>query len=104
MTERSDLAELAKRRGFFFPSSEAYGGTAGLYTYGPEGAALKRNLEDAWRDQFVRELGHMELEAPGVLEVALQRRPLRAVCVEAGRPAVGLVRGEEEAAPSCEFR
>ena len=67
MTELADLSELAKRRGFFFASNGAYGGTAGFYTYGPEGAALKRNLEDAWRDQFVRELGHMELETPTVV-------------------------------------
>ncbi|MFW5963665.1 MAG: glycine--tRNA ligase [Natronomonas sp.] len=71
MTELDDLAELAKRRGFFFPSNEAYGGTAGFYTYGPEGAALKRNLEDAWRDVFVREEGHMELEAPTVMPEAV---------------------------------
>ena len=71
MTERSDLAELAKRRGFFFPSNEAYGGTAGLYTYGPEGATLKRNIEAVWRDQFVRAAGHMELESPTVVPEAV---------------------------------
>ncbi|PSQ43237.1 glycine--tRNA ligase, partial [Halobacteriales archaeon SW_5_68_122] len=71
MSELADLSELAKRRGFFFASNGAYGGTAGFYTYGPEGAALKRNLEDAWRDQFVRELGHMELEAPTVMPEAV---------------------------------
>jgi glycyl-tRNA synthetase len=71
MTERSDLAELAKRRGFFFPSNEAYGGTAGFYTYGPEGAALKRNIEAVWRDQFVRARGHMELESPTVVPEAV---------------------------------
>ena len=71
MTERSDLAELAKRRGFFFPSNDAYGGTAGLYTYGPEGAALKRNIEAVWRDRFVRAAGHMELESPTVVPEAV---------------------------------
>ncbi|PSQ12515.1 glycine--tRNA ligase, partial [Halobacteriales archaeon QS_7_68_65] len=58
--------ELAKRRGFFFPANEAYGGTSGLYTYGPEGAALKRNLEAAWRDRFVTREGHMEIDSPTV--------------------------------------
>ena len=67
MSELAELSELARRRGFFFASNEAYGGTAGFYTYGPEGAALKRNIEDAWRDVFVRELGHMEMEAPTVM-------------------------------------
>ncbi len=71
MSETAALAELAKRRGFFFASNEAYGGTAGFYTYGPEGAALKRNLEDLWRDRFVRELGNVELEAPTVMPEAV---------------------------------
>ncbi|WP_254839404.1 glycine--tRNA ligase [Natronomonas marina] len=71
MSELAELSELAKRRGFFFASNEAYGGTAGFYTFGPEGAAVKRNLEDAWRDVYVRELGHMELEAPTVMPEAV---------------------------------
>ena len=71
MTETAELAELAKRRGFFFAANEAYGGTAGFYTYGPEGAALKRNVEDTWRDLFVRKLGNVELEAPTVMPEAV---------------------------------
>ena len=63
----SDLVELAKRRGFFFGSNEAYGGTAGFYTFGPRGAALKRNLEDAWRDRFTLKEGNQEIEAPTVM-------------------------------------
>lgn len=48
--ESAALTELAKRRGFFFGSSEAYGGVGGFYTYGPQGAALKSNVEEAWRE------------------------------------------------------
>jgi len=33
-----EIGELAKRRGFFFGSNGAYGGTAGFYTFGPQGA------------------------------------------------------------------
>ncbi|SDF26824.1 glycine--tRNA ligase [Halorientalis regularis] len=66
-TATDRLTELAKRRGFFFQSSEAYGGVSGFYVYGPEGATLKENLEDAWRDRFVRREGHMEIEAPNVM-------------------------------------
>ncbi|WP_299266525.1 glycine--tRNA ligase [Halorientalis sp.] len=66
-TAADRLTELAKRRGFFFRSSEAYGGVSGFYVYGPEGATLKENLEDAWRDRFVRREGHMEIEAPNVM-------------------------------------
>jgi glycyl-tRNA synthetase len=65
MTE--DLTELAKRRGFYFGSNEAYGGVGGFYTYGPQGAALKRNVEAAWRDQFTVKLGNVEITAPNVM-------------------------------------
>ena len=70
-TEGRRLAELAKRRGFFFQSSGAYGGVAGFYTYGPQGATLKTNLEEAWRDRFVTREGHMEIDAPDVMPEAV---------------------------------
>lgn len=62
-----ELVELAKRRGYFFPATGAYGGTAGFYVYGPQGAALKRNLLDAWRECFITQEGHMEIDAPTVM-------------------------------------
>ncbi len=65
------LAELAKRRGFFFGANGAYGGTAGFYTFGPQGAALKRNVEEAWRDRFTRKEGNREIEAPTVMPEAV---------------------------------
>ncbi len=71
MNELETIAELAKRRGFFFPSNDAYGGTAGFYTYGPEGAALKQRVEDVWRDIYVREEGHMEVSAPTIMPEAV---------------------------------
>ncbi len=61
------VAELGKRRGFFFQSSEAYGGISGFQTFGPEGAELKRNIEDSWRNTFSRGLGHREIEAPTIM-------------------------------------
>ena len=67
MVGQQALTELAKRRGFFFGANEAYGGTAGFYTFGPEGAALKRNVEAAWREQFTLRLGNEEIEAPTVM-------------------------------------
>ena len=66
-----ELVELAKRRGFFFGSNGAYGGTAGFYTFGPQGAALKRNLEDAWRDRFTLREGNREIEAPTIMPEAV---------------------------------
>ncbi|MFC7044060.1 glycine--tRNA ligase [Halobacteriaceae archaeon GCM10025711] len=63
----TDLVELAKRRGFFFQADEAYGGVAGFFVYGPEGAALKQNVEDAWRDRFTVREGNMEIDAPTIM-------------------------------------
>ncbi|QIB72836.1 glycine--tRNA ligase [Halogeometricum borinquense] len=66
-TEGERLTELAKRRGYYFGSSEAYGGTAGFYTYGPQGAALKSNVEDAWRERFTVQEGNLEIDAPTIM-------------------------------------
>ncbi|WP_424001670.1 glycine--tRNA ligase [Haloarcula salina] len=67
MSEGERLTELAKRRGFYFPSASAYGGASGFWTYGPQGAALKSNVEDAWRDRYVVKEGHQEISAPTVM-------------------------------------
>jgi glycyl-tRNA synthetase len=61
------LVELAKRRGYFFQSSGAYGGVGGFYTFGPQGAALKGNVEDAWRERFAVAEGNMEIDAPTIM-------------------------------------
>ena len=65
LTEK--LSELSKRRGFFFQSSESYGGVSGFQTFGPEGAELKRNIENSWRETFSDSLGHREIEAPTIM-------------------------------------
>lgn len=62
-----DVTELAKRRGFFFAAAEAYGGAAGFYTFGPEGAALKHNVEAAWRDRFAIKEDNEEIAAPTIM-------------------------------------
>ncbi|WP_224448225.1 glycine--tRNA ligase [Haloprofundus salilacus] len=67
MTDAQAITELAKRRGFFFLSSEAYGGVAGFYTFGPQGAALKANVESAWRDRYTVMEGNREIEAPTIM-------------------------------------
>lgn len=48
-----DIVSLCKRRGFIYQGSEIYGGLAGAWDYGPLGAALKRNIEQAWWKMFV---------------------------------------------------
>jgi len=42
------LVSLAKRRGYFFQSSEIYGGIQGVYDFGPLGVALRNNIKRAW--------------------------------------------------------
>ena len=48
-----ELATFCKKKGFIYPSSEIYGGVAGLYDYGHLGTKLKKNFEDAWRRYFL---------------------------------------------------
>ncbi len=57
------VMELAKRRGFIWSSLELYGGVAGLYDYGPLGAALKHNMESLWRRMYCTEEGFYEIES-----------------------------------------
>ncbi len=67
------IVDLAKRRGFFWPSYEIYGGVAGLYDLGPLGAMLKNNIVNLWREYFV--LKHQdfvtEVETPVIVPEVL---------------------------------
>jgi len=48
-TSRLDaVINLAKRRGFVFPSGEIYGGTRSAWDYGPLGVELKENIKRQW--------------------------------------------------------
>ena len=58
--------ELAKRRGFLYPSFDPYGGAAGFYDYGPLGAQLKASIENLFRRIFVVEEGCAEISCPAV--------------------------------------
>ena len=49
------IVSLCKRRGFIYPSSEIYGGCAGVWDYGPLGTELKRNLREAWWKAMTRD-------------------------------------------------
>ncbi len=61
------ISELAKRRGFFWPSFEIYGGVGGFVTYGPLGALLKKRIEDKFRDFFIRKFGFFEIESSVIM-------------------------------------
>ena len=56
MTEvkMDDIIALTKRRGFVYPSSEIYGGEAGLYDFGPYGVELLNNIKASWWRANVR--------------------------------------------------
>ncbi|HEY3091307.1 MAG TPA: glycine--tRNA ligase [Jatrophihabitantaceae bacterium] len=48
-TDRNDaVVNLAKRRGFVYPSSEIYGGSRSAWDYGPLGVELKENIRRQW--------------------------------------------------------
>ena len=59
-TNIEDLISLCKRRGFIFQSSEIYGGTQGLYDYGPLGVELKNNIKNSWWKSVVYERDDVE--------------------------------------------
>ncbi len=55
-----ELVSLCKRRGFIFQSAGIYGGSQGLYDYGPLGVELKNNLKAAWWRTMVYERDDVE--------------------------------------------
>ncbi|KAI0383044.1 glycyl-tRNA synthetase [Hypomontagnella monticulosa] len=60
--DRSTLDSLLRRRMFYTPSFEIYGGVAGLYDYGPSGCGLQANIIDVWRKHFVLEEDMLEVD------------------------------------------
>eukprot|EP00760_Papus_ankaliazontas_P004862 PhM_4_TR1222/c0_g3_i1/m.24347/K01880/GARS, glyS1; glycyl-tRNA synthetase len=60
---REEFEGTCRRRFFFGPAFEPYGGTAGLYDLGPSVCALKANLLTFWRQHFVFEENMCEIDA-----------------------------------------
>lgn len=60
------VMEIAKRRGFIWPSFEPYGGLAGFYDFGPLGALLKEKIIQKWRHYYVIKEGCFEIDSPTV--------------------------------------
>ncbi len=58
------VLDLAKRRGFFWPSYELYGGVGGFLDYGPLGALMKRKIEERWIATFVKGEGLLLIDTP----------------------------------------
>lgn len=59
---RENLENVLKRRFFFAPAFEIYGGVSGLYDYGPPGCAFQANIIDIWRKHFILEEDMLEVD------------------------------------------
>ena len=64
--ERVSFDSLLKRRLFYTPSFEIYGGYSGLFDYGPPGCALLTNIVDQWRKHFILEEDMLEVDCPAI--------------------------------------
>jgi glycyl-tRNA synthetase len=60
------IMELAKRRGFFWPAYEVYGGAAGLYTFGNLGVKLAEKVTSLWREHFLLPNSFVEVDTPNI--------------------------------------
>lgn len=59
---REAIEAVLKRRFFYGPAFDIYGGVSGLYDYGPPGCSLQANIVDAWRKHFVLEEDMQEVD------------------------------------------
>lgn len=59
---REAFEEVMRKRMFFTPAFEIYGGSSGLYDYGPPGCGMMINLLSLWRSHFIVEDGLLEIE------------------------------------------
>ncbi|KAK5990231.1 Diadenosine tetraphosphate synthetase [Cladobotryum mycophilum] len=60
--DKAVLDSMLRRRMFYTPSFEIYGGVGGLYDYGPPGCALQANIVDVWRKHFILEEDMLEVD------------------------------------------
>ncbi len=68
MPSPQELATFFKKKGFIYPSSEIYGGVAGLYDYGHLGTKLKHNFENLWRRYFLwLDDNYVEIETANIM-------------------------------------
>lgn len=59
---RENLESVLKRRFFYAPAFDLYGGVSGLYDYGPPGCSFQANIIDVWRKHFVLEEDMLEVD------------------------------------------
>lgn len=60
--DRQVLDSMLRRRMFYTPAFEVYGGVSGLYDYGPPGCSLQANIIETWRKHFVLEEDMLEVD------------------------------------------
>lgn len=60
--DRQIMDSMLRRRMFYTPAFEVYGGISGLYDYGPPGCSLQANIIDTWRKHFVLEEDMLEVD------------------------------------------
>ncbi|KAI4177733.1 MAG: hypothetical protein LQ343_000197 [Gyalolechia ehrenbergii] len=60
--DRQIMDSMLRRRMFYTPAFEVYGGVSGLYDYGPPGCSLQANIIDTWRKHFVLEEDMLEVD------------------------------------------
>lgn len=60
--DRAVVESMLRRRMFYTPAFEIYGGVSGLYDFGPPGAGLLNNMTDLWRKHFALEEDMLELD------------------------------------------
>jgi glycyl-tRNA synthetase len=68
---RAEIEDLLKHRFFYKPSFDIYGGISGLYDYGPPGCALKREVEEIWRQHFILEEDMLEVSCTALTPEAV---------------------------------
>jgi glycyl-tRNA synthetase len=54
MTDITTIEQIAKKRGFIYPSSEIYGGLSGFFDFGHLGTLMKNKIENFWREFFIK--------------------------------------------------
>jgi glycyl-tRNA synthetase len=59
--------DIARRRGFFWPAYETYGGSAGLFVFGDNGVKTRENIASVWREIFVKPHEFFEIDGPEIV-------------------------------------
>merc|ERR1719229_1896531 len=60
---RHNLDQIAMQEFMYCRSADIYGGCAGLYDFGPTGAAIKNNILQEWRQHFIITDRMLQVEA-----------------------------------------